>query len=174
MVTIIDTQGADPLPSSEGGGVASAIAHTFLAMLECPTATLAVVTGEGGSGGALALAAADRVVAWENAVFSVIAPEGAAAILYRDETDRTSRVPELAEQLGITVPDLAALGIVDEVVGEPVGGSQSSHKEAVADLAAVLSAELDNLLSSRNAVRRRQRTRKWRRLAVQHLGQGTD
>ena len=106
VLTIVDTRGADPLPSSEGGGVASAIAHTFLAMLECHTATLAAVTGEGGSGGALALAAADRVVAWENAVFSVIAPEGAAAILYRD----AEKAPGLADQLGITVPDLSVWG----------------------------------------------------------------
>ena len=170
VLTIIDTRGADPLASSEGGGIASAIAHTFLAMLECPTPTLAAVTGEGGSGGALALAAADRVVAWENSVFSVIAPEGAAAILYRD----AEKAPELADRLGITVPDLVRLGIVDEVVPEPAGWSQSGHETAIAELGAVLSAELDRLVSSRNAVRRRRRTRKWRRLAGQLLGQKAD
>ena len=170
VLTIVDTRGADPLPSSEGGGIASAIAHTFLAMLECHTATLAAVTGEGGSGGALALAAADRVVAWENSVFSVIAPEGAAAILYRD----AEKAPELADQLGITVPDLVRLGIVDEVVPEPEGGVQNDPEGAIAGLAAILSRELENLVSSRNAVRRRRRTRKWRRLAGQLLGQKTD
>jgi acyl-CoA carboxylase subunit beta len=170
VLTIVDTRGADPLPSSEGGGVASAIAHTFLAMLECPSATLAAVTGEGGSGGALALAAADRVVAWENSVFSVIAPEGAAAILYRD----AGKAPGLADQLGITVPDLVRLGIVDEVVPEPEGGAGNDAQGAIAGLAAVLSRELENLVNSRNAVRRRRRTRKWRRLASQLLGQKAD
>jgi acetyl-CoA carboxylase carboxyl transferase subunit beta len=170
VLTIIDTRGADPLPSSEGGGIASAIAHTFLAMLECPTPTLAALTGEGGSGGALALTVADRVVAWENAVFSVIAPEGAAAILYRD----AEKASELADQLGITVPDLVRLGIVDEVVPEPEGGVQNDPQGSIAGLAAVLSGELENLVNSRNAVRRRRRTRKWRRLAGQLLGQKAD
>ncbi len=170
VLTLIDTRGADPLPSSEGGGIASAIAHTFLAMLECPTPTLAALTGEGGSGGALALSVADRVVAWENSVFSVIAPEGAAAILYRD----AARAPELAEQLGITVDDLVGLGIVDEVVPEPDGGVQNDPQGAIAALATVLSGELETLMSTRNAVRRRRRTRKWRRLAAQLLGQKAD
>src|SRR5205823_1735132 len=102
VLTIIDTRGGDPLPDSEAHGVASAIAKTFAAMLACPSPTVALVSGEGGSGGALAMAVADRVVALENAVFSVIAPEGAAAILYRD----SSRAPELADRLGITAPDL--------------------------------------------------------------------
>ncbi|MEX0873359.1 MAG: carboxyl transferase domain-containing protein [Actinomycetota bacterium] len=169
VVTIIDTRGADPLPSSEGGGIAAAIAQTFMAMLECHTPTVAVVTGEGGSGGALAMATADRVIAWSNAVFSVIAPEGAAAILYRDG----AKAPELAERLKITATDLVAAGIVDEVIAEPEGGVQANPEVAATELAAVVAGEVERLMGVRSAVRRRRRTRRWRRLAAQHVGQRT-
>jgi acyl-CoA carboxylase subunit beta len=112
LVTLVDTPGADPGPASEAQGVAGEIARTFAAMAACRASTVAVCVGEGGSGGALALAAADRLLIQEHAVFSVIAPEGAAAILERD----AGRAPDLAERLKLTAAELLELGIVDEVV----------------------------------------------------------
>ncbi|HVF11607.1 MAG TPA: carboxyl transferase domain-containing protein [Actinomycetota bacterium] len=112
LVTAIDTSGADPSHSSEYSGLAGEIARTFEAMIACPSRTVCLVSGEGGSGGALALAPADVLVMHEESVFSVIAPEGAAAILYRDAT----RAPEVAEALRPTPQDLQSLGIIDAVV----------------------------------------------------------
>ena len=167
VVTLIDTRGADPLPSSEGHGVAAAIAQTFQAMLACPSPTLAVVVGEGGSGGALAMGVADRVLAWENAVFSVIAPEGAATILYRD----ASRAPELAERLGITAEDLVALGIADTVVPEPPGGAQSEPDLAAEDLARCIGGELVELATARKGTRLRRRHGRWRNITNRYIQQ---
>jgi acetyl-CoA carboxylase carboxyl transferase subunit beta len=107
--------GADPSAESEADGIAGEIARTFAAMAELPTTSVSVSVGEGGSGGALALAHADRVLIQEHAVFSVIAPEGAAAILERDP----AKAPELASRLKLTSADLLQLGIVDSVVAEP-------------------------------------------------------
>lgn len=112
LLTVIDTSGADPSHSSEYSGLAGEIARTFEAMIACPSRTVCLVSGEGGSGGALALAPADVLVMDEESVFSVIAPEGAAAILYRDAT----RAGEVAEALRPTPQDLESLGIIDTVV----------------------------------------------------------
>jgi acyl-CoA carboxylase subunit beta len=112
LLTLVDTPGADPGPASEAGGLAGEIAATLAAMAELPTASVSVCVGEGGSGGALALAAADRLLVQRHAVFSVIAPEGAATILERDPT----RAPALAERLRLTSADLVDLGIADAVV----------------------------------------------------------
>ncbi len=167
VLTLIDTRGADPLASSEASGVAVAIAGTFEAMLACPAPTLAVLTGEGGSGGALAMAIADRVLAWPSAVFSVIAPEGAAAILYRD----TSRAPELAERMRIGVPDLIALGLVDAVIPRPpdgvsVGVSKGETTSvAVQLLADAVGEEVERLAAAPERWRLRLRHRRWREIA---------
>ena len=112
LVTFVDTRGADPRAESEAGGIAGEIARTFAAMDALPTPTVAVCVGEGGSGGALAVANADVLLIQEHAIFSVIGPAGAAAILYRS-ADRT---PQLAAQLKLTSADLLELGVVDEVI----------------------------------------------------------
>jgi acetyl-CoA carboxylase carboxyl transferase subunit beta len=114
LLTLVDTPGADPGPDSEAGGLAGEIARTFAAMDALPTPSVSVCVGEGGSGGALAIAHADRLLIQRHAVFSVIAPEGAAAILHRD----SSRAAELAEQLRLTAPALVELGVADGVVDE--------------------------------------------------------
>ena len=114
VLTLVDTPGADPSPPSEAAGVAGEIARTFAAMATMPTPTVAVCTGEGGSGGALALAFADRLLILEHAFFSVISPEGAAAIL--DRTPETA--PQRAADLRLTSADLLQLGVVDEVIRE--------------------------------------------------------
>ncbi|TML86921.1 MAG: acetyl-CoA carboxylase carboxyl transferase subunit beta [Actinobacteria bacterium] len=114
LLTFVDTAGADPGPDAEADGIAREIALTFAAMDGLATASVSICVGEGGSGGALALAYADRLLIQEHAIFSVIAPEGAAAILERD----AAKAPELAARLRLTSTDLLDLGIVDEVVRE--------------------------------------------------------
>jgi len=114
VVTLVDTPGADPSAESEADGLAREIAATFRAMAACPTPTVSVCVGEGGSGGGLALSYADRLLMAEHAIFSVIAPEGAAAILERD----AARAPEVAERLRLSSKDMQDLGIADEIVPE--------------------------------------------------------
>lgn len=114
VVTLVDTPGADPSPASEDDGLAGEIARTLACFAACPTPIVSVCVGEGGSGGALALSYADRLVMAEHAIFSVIAPEGAAAVLERDPT----RAPNVAEHLRLTSGDMLDLGVADEVVAE--------------------------------------------------------
>ena len=134
LVTLVDTPGADPRPDSESEGIASEIARTLAAMAELPSPSVSVCVGEGGSGGALALAFADRLLIQAHAVFSVIAPEGAAAILERDP----ALAPTVAERLRLTSSDLLALGIVDQVVAEPTdAAAMAGAIEAALDAAAI-------------------------------------
>jgi acyl-CoA carboxylase subunit beta len=114
VVTLVDTPGADPSTESESDGLGQEIAATFAALAACPTPIVSVCVGEGGSGGALALSYADRLLMSEHAIFSVIAPEGAAAILERDVT----RAAHVADLLKLTSTDMAELGIVDGVIAE--------------------------------------------------------
>ena len=114
LLTLVDTPGADPSAASEASGIAHAIAETFATMASLSVPTVSVCVGEGGSGGALALAAADRLLALEHAIFTVITPEGAAAIL-RAGSDAVARI---AAQLHLTAADLVDLGIADGVVAD--------------------------------------------------------
>ena len=127
IVTLVDTRGADPSAGSEAGGIAWEIARLFEAMLRVAVPTLSLVTGEGGSGGALAFAAADRLVAYERSIFSVSGPEGAAEILWRDAL----RAPDAARALKLTGADLKDLDIADDVMSG--GASIDSIKYLVAD-----------------------------------------
>src|SRR5437588_2566733 len=129
LVTFIDTPGADPGPDAEGQGIAREIARTFAAMAGLPTASVAVCVGEGGSGGALALAHADGLRMVGHAVHRVIAPEGAAAILERD----ARRAPELAQRLGLTARDQVELGVADAVVAEDDGALAEAVASALAE-----------------------------------------
>lgn len=116
LVTLIDTPGAEPGIGSEERGQATAIAESLLAMADLGVPTIAVVIGEGGSGGALAIGVADRMLMLENAIYAVASPEACAAILWKD----AARAPEAAQTMRITAADLARLGIIDEIVPEPV------------------------------------------------------
>lgn len=116
VVTFIDTRGADPSEPSEAEGIAWAIASLARDVLQAPVPVLSIVTGEGGSGGALAFAVGDRLLAYAHSTFSVIAPEAAAAILWRDP----ERAPEAARVLKVTARDLVALGIADAILPEPL------------------------------------------------------
>jgi len=120
VLTFIDTAGAFPGIEAEARGQAEAIARSIEACLEAPVPIIATIIGEGGSGGAIALAAGDRVLMLEHAVYSVISPEGCASILWRDQAQATIA----AEALKLTAEDLLRLNLVDRVVPEPLGGAQ--------------------------------------------------
>ena len=155
IVTFVDTPGAYPGDTAEARGQAEAIAKSleFFSLLKTPI--VVVVTGEGGSGGALAIAVGDRILMLENAVYSVISPEGCAGILWRDG----AQAPAAAEALKITAADLKRLGAIDEIVKEPVGGAQKSHaaaaaavkKAVVAALRELEGVPLDELVAKRYA-----------------------
>ena len=130
VVTFVDTPGAYPGREAEERGQAEAIAKSLEFFARLRTPVIVVVTGEGGSGGALAIAVGDRVLMLENAVYSVISPEGCAGILWRDG----SKAPEAAKALKITARDLKRLKAIDEIVPEPAGGAQTNHAAAAANV----------------------------------------
>ena len=142
IVTFVDTPGAYPGDTAEARGQAEAIAKSleFFSLLKTPI--VVVVTGEGGSGGALAIAVGDRILMLENAVYSVISPEGCAGILWRDG----AKAPDAAEALKITAPDLLRLGAIDEIVPEPAGGAQKNHKAAALAVKKAVLAALKELV----------------------------
>jgi acetyl-CoA carboxylase carboxyl transferase subunit beta len=161
LVTVVDTPGAELSEEAERGGLAGEIAGCLAEMAALPTPTLAVLLGEGGSGGALALLAADVVLVAEHASLGVIAPEGASAILYRD----VDHAPELAATQGGASWQLHAAGIADVVVPEP----QPAHEEPEAFAARVgveLSAALASLTAADPSARLAERHRRWRSIGV--------
>jgi len=148
LFTFIDTQGAFPGLEAEERGQAEAIARNLLMLSELTVPIISVVIGEGGSGGALALGVADRILMMENACYSVITPEGCASILWHsaDKAEVSTEQASLAaEALNLTAQDLKRLNLVDDIVLEPVGGAHSNHKEAAELLRAVLVKTLDPL-----------------------------
>jgi acetyl-CoA carboxylase carboxyl transferase subunit beta len=142
IVTLVDTAGAYPGIGAEERGQSVAIADSIMRMSRLPVPIVTTVTGEGGSGGALALAAADRVMMLENAYYSVISPEGCSTILFKD----ASAAPRAAAALRITAPDLLRLGVMDAVVPEPEGGAHTDHPTAAANLKTAIVGSLGELL----------------------------
>jgi acetyl-CoA carboxylase carboxyl transferase subunit beta len=142
VITLVDTPGAHPGIEAEQHGQSAAIAANILALTGLAVPVVAVITGEGGSGGALALAVADRVLVSENGVYSVISPEGCAAILWKDP----AAAPTAAAALRLDARDLSRLGIVDGVVPEPPGGAHQDHAAAAALLGEAVTAAFDELL----------------------------
>jgi len=145
LLTFIDTQGAYPGIDAEERGQAEAIARNIREMAGLRTPVIATVIGEGGSGGALALGVADRVLMQENACYSVITPEGCAAILYGERTPE--RVAWAAEALKVTAPDLLALGVIDAVVPEPPGGAHRYPEAAIVLVGEAIAQPLEELVS---------------------------
>ena len=141
VVTLVDTSGAFPGIEAEERGQAEAIARSTEACLALPVPMVAVIVGEGGSGGAVALASAERVLMLEHAVYSVISPEGCASILWRTN----ERAAEAAEAMKITAQDLLGLGVIDRIVTEPVGGAHRDPAMAMEALAKTIGEELDAL-----------------------------
>ncbi|HEY0806395.1 MAG TPA: acetyl-CoA carboxylase carboxyl transferase subunit alpha, partial [Pseudonocardiaceae bacterium] len=156
VVTLVDTPGAYPGAQAEERGQAFAIAENLRLMASLPVPVVSVVTGEGGSGGALGIAVANRVLMWEHAVYSVISPEGCAAILWQDP----AYGPTAAAALGLTSRELLRLGVVDGVLPEPAAGLGADLARAAADLrAAVLAsmAELSGMDATQLVKHRRER-----------------
>ncbi len=141
LITFVDTPGANPGLESEERGIAMSLATSLATMSDLQTPIIAVVIGEGGSGGALALGVADRILMLEHAIYSVISPEGAAAIIYRD----ASRAEDVAPALKLTAQDCCSLGVVDVVVPEPEGGAHLDHETAAWQLKNALLQELTAL-----------------------------
>jgi acetyl-CoA carboxylase carboxyl transferase subunit alpha len=128
IITMIDTPGAFPGIGAEERNIAEAIAFNLREMMLLKVPVIAVVLGEGGSGGALGIGVADRVIMMENAYYSVISPEGCAAILWKHR----KHAPEAAEAMKLVAPDLMQLGLIDDVIDEPTGGAHHDH-QATAD-----------------------------------------
>ena len=141
VVTLVDTSGAFPGVQAAERGQAEAIARSTEACLALGVPLVAAVVGEGGSGGAVALAAANRVLMFEHAVYSVISPEGCASILWRT----AEKAPDAAEAMKVTAADLEKLGVVDRIVPEPLGGAHRAPAEAIASLGVAIGEELDTL-----------------------------
>jgi acetyl-CoA carboxylase carboxyl transferase subunit alpha len=141
VVTLVDTSGAFPGIEAEERGQAEAIARSTEACLALPVPMVAVIVGEGGSGGAVALAAANRVLMCEHAVYSVISPEGCASILWRT----ADKAADAAQAMKVTAQDLKRLGVIDRIVKEPLGGAQRDPKAAARLLAEALGEELAGL-----------------------------
>ena len=142
VITLIDTPGAYPGLGAEERGQAFAIADNLFQMTQLRIPIVAVVIGEGGSGGALALGVADRVYMMRYAIYSVISPEGCASILYRD----ASQASAAAEALRLTAPDLAGFGLVDGIIEEPLGGAHNDANASARAVAATIAAALKELI----------------------------
>ncbi len=157
VVTLVDTSGAFPGVQAEERGQAEAIARSTQAALDLDVPMVAAIVGEGGSGGAVALAAANRVLMFEHAVYSVISPEGCASILWRT----SDKAADAAEAMRITAADLKRLGVIDEIVAEPVGGAHRHPDSAISALGTAISAQLDVLDGMDAAALRSDRRRKF-------------
>lgn len=160
VISLVDTPAAYPGVEAEQRGQAEAIARSILTMLELRCPVVVAITGEGGSGGALAVAVGDRVLMMQYAIYSVIPPEGCAAILWRD----SARKEEAASALKLTARDLLELGVVDEVVPEPLGGAHLDPDRAAAALHEALTRHLREVRGLPPEERRRRRYDKYRRM----------
>ena len=162
LVTFIDTPGAHDGIADEAAGLAGAISECLATMSRLTTPCVSVVIGEGGSGGALALTVADRILMQQNAMFAITSPEGAAAILFRDR----ERAPEVADALGVSAADLLALGAIDTVVAEPAGGAHADPDGAIRLLRPALRRALTEAMRGRGPQRRSKREQRVRVIGV--------
>jgi acetyl-CoA carboxylase carboxyl transferase subunit alpha len=158
LITFIDTQGAEPGVGAEERGQAEAIAANLELLARLTTPVISCVIGEGGSGGALALGVANVILMQENACYSVITPEGCAAILWRE--GGPEKVAEAAAALKLSAGDLLRLGVIDEIVSEPAGGAHRDHRSAIDRLGAALARALAKLTRLKPVELRRARERK--------------
>jgi len=171
ILTFIDTQGAYTGVGAEQRGQAEAIAHTLRAMALLRVPIVSVVIGEGGSGGALGIAVGDAVLMQEYAIYSVIPPEGCAAILWRDAKKKA----EASAALKLTAPDLLQAGIIDQIIPEPIGGAHTNPEAAAAFVVGVLDtvlAEISALDSETRLNRRYAKFRNMGRLGIDFIDEG--
>ena len=166
ILSFIDTAGAFPGIEAEARGQAEAIARSTDAFLAAPVPIIATVIGEGGSGGAVALGAGDRVFMLEYAIYSVISPEGCASILWRD----TAQAPAAAEAMRLTAIDLKHFGLIDEIIAEPVGGAHRDPQAAIRAVGRSIAAALPGLVMLDPAALRAQRREKFLAMGRDALG----
>jgi acetyl-CoA carboxylase carboxyl transferase subunit alpha len=157
VVTLVDTPGAYPGIDAEARGQAEAIARSIETCLRIRVPLIAVIIGEGGSGGAIALAAGNRVLMLEHSVYSVISPEGCASILWRS----ADQAKEAAEALKLTADDLLKLGIIDEIVLEPLGGAHRDRNRTIESLGDAIESALTELSRQDGARLRAERREKF-------------
>ncbi|WP_284125177.1 acetyl-CoA carboxylase carboxyltransferase subunit alpha [Parerythrobacter aestuarii] len=162
VVTLVDTSGAFPGVEAEERGQAEAIARSTEACLALPVPMVSTIVGEGGSGGAVALASAERVLMLEHAVYSVISPEGCASILWRT----AEKAPEAAEAMKVTAQHLKKLGVIDRIVNEPTGGAHRDPIAVANALADAIDEELDALVDLPSATVRRMREERFLQLGA--------
>jgi acetyl-CoA carboxylase carboxyl transferase subunit alpha len=162
LITFVDTPGAACLDEDEARNICGAIANCQMFMAGMTVPNIAVIIGEGGSGGAIALAVANRVLMLENATYSVIQPESCAAIIWRDE----KLAPKAAEALRLTAQDAYQLGVIDEIIPEPLGGAHRNPLEAATNVKEALLRHLSELKRMSPEALREQRYRKFRSMGV--------
>lgn len=162
IITLIDTSGAYPGMKAEEHGQGEAIARSLYEMSGLTVPAIAVITGEGNSGGALALAVADRVLMLENAVYAILSPEGFASILYKD----ASRAGEAAEVMKMTAPELRTLGVIDGIIPEPEGGAHTDPARAMQAVDETIDAQLTALMQLQSKALAEQRVQKFRRMST--------
>jgi acetyl-CoA carboxylase carboxyl transferase subunit alpha len=160
IIVFVDTPAAYPGIESEERGVAEAIAVNLREMMLLETPVIVIVSGEGGSGGALGIAIGDRVLMQEFAIYSVIPPEGCAALVWRD----ASKKAEAAAALKLTAPDLLGFNIIDEIIGEPIGGAHTDHDAAARTLDAALTRALGEVAALDVQTRLQRRYDKFRNM----------
>ncbi len=166
ILSFIDTSGAFPGIDAEARGQAEAIARSIEACLEAPVPIVATIIGEGGSGGAIALAAGDRILMLEHAVYSVISPEGCASILWRD----AAQAPVAAEALRLTAEDLLRLKLIDQIVPEPLGGAQRDKAATLDAVAMAIQDALINLVDLDPVTLRNRRREKFLAMGRETIG----
>ena len=165
ILSFVDTAGAYPGIDAEARGQAEAIASSIEKCLQIKTPIIATVIGEGGSGGAIAIAVADRVLMLEHSIYSVISPEGCASILWRS-ADKTK---EATEALHLTAQDLKKLGIIDEIVPEPVGGAHRNPEQTIENLRAALKQNLQELSAISPDKLKTKRTEKFMKIGAEFV-----
>ena len=165
VLSFVDTAGAYPGVDAEARGQAEAIASSIEKCLQIKTPMIATVIGEGGSGGAIAIAVADKVLMLEHSIYSVISPEGCASILWRS-ADKTK---EATEALHLTAQDLKKLGIIDEIVPEPIGGAHRNPEQTIENLRTALKQNLQELTAINYDKLKKQRTDKFMKIGSQFV-----
>lgn len=158
IITMLDTPGAYPGIGAEERGQAEAVARNLIEMAKIKVPIITIIIGEGGSGGALALGVGNRALMLENSVYSVISPEGCAAILWKDQ----SRIVEAADSMALTAADLLGQGLIDEVITEPLGGAHRDMKQMASSLKGTIRRQLDQMTSYTPEEIVRQRREKFR------------
>ena len=157
VVTLVDTPGAYPGKGAEERGQSEAIARATETCLRLGVPSVAVVIGEGGSGGAVALASTSRVAMLEHSIYSVISPEGCASILWKD----SGRMQEAAEALRLTAQDLSRLGVIDRIIPEPLGGAQRGRAQTIQSVGAAIGEMLDEMTGTDRATLTAERRQKF-------------